>query len=103
MYRVLWELLHVHVCCNACTLVTYFPPHRKRRHDSEGDYLAPPTKSAHLLSTEVEELSGIYYRPRTKETKSTYEILLNFILQAIGDQVLLHKTLRGDRVVSASG
>ncbi len=44
-------------------------------------------KGASLLSTEMEDLGGIYYRPRTKETKSTYEILLSFIQQAIGDQV----------------
>ena len=36
------------------------------------------------------ELSGVYYRPRTRETKSTYEILLSFIQKMIGDQVLIH-------------
>lgn len=35
----------------------------------------------------MEELSGVYYRPRTRETKSTYEILLSFIQKMIGDQV----------------
>lgn len=62
-------------------------PSRKRRKDSDADYQAPAAKGASLLSTEMEELSGIYYRPRTKETKSTYEVLLSFILQHIGDQV----------------
>lgn len=35
----------------------------------------------------MEELSGVYYRPRTRETKSTYEMLLSFIQKMIGDQV----------------
>ena len=32
---------------------------------------------------------GILYRPKTQETRQTYEIMLNFIQVAIGDQVSL--------------
>ena len=36
--------------------------------------------------TEDVDVSGIYYRPKTKESKGTYEILLSFIQSSIGDQ-----------------
>jgi pre-mRNA-splicing helicase BRR2 len=32
------------------------------------------------------DISGILYRPKTKETRATYEILLSFIQQHLGDQ-----------------
>jgi len=46
-----------------------------------------------LLTDEV--ISGdrggaILYRPKTQETRQTYEILLNFIQVAIGDKVSLY-------------
>ena len=40
-----------------------------------------------LLSGEQEDIAGIYYHPKTRETKQTYEVLLSFIQAAIGDQV----------------
>ncbi len=45
------------------------------------------SKASSLLSSEMEELSGVVYRPRTKETRATYELLLSFIQHNIGDQV----------------
>ena len=42
--------------------------------------------SSSVLSKDVDELSGIYYQPKTRETRSTYEVLLSFIQAAIGDQ-----------------
>lgn len=39
-----------------------------------------------LLSDDAEDLAGIIYHPKTRETKSTYEVLLSFIQAAIGDQ-----------------
>lgn len=39
----------------------------------------------HSLSGNLDELVGIY-KPRTQETKKTYEIILGFIQEAIGDQ-----------------
>eukprot|EP00118_Oscarella_pearsei_P003355 m.13994 g.13994 ORF g.13994 m.13994 type:complete len:2136 (+) comp25397_c0_seq1:78-6485(+) len=37
-------------------------------------------------SHEEVDVTGIYYRPKTKESKGTYEILLSFIQTSIGDQ-----------------
>jgi len=61
------------------------PKKKKSRRDSGEEHIAT-SKGSNLLSSELEELSGIYYRPRTRETRSAYEILLSFIQQAIGDQ-----------------
>ena len=38
-------------------------------------------------STHADELGGILYQPKTRETRQSYEVLLNFILHCIGDQV----------------
>lgn len=46
-------------------------------------------KGQTLLSAGVEDIVGIYYRPKTQETRGTYEALLSFIQAAIGDQVRL--------------
>lgn len=43
-------------------------------------------KGVTLLSDGVDELVGIVYRPKTQETRQTYEVLLSFIQEAIGDQ-----------------
>jgi len=43
-------------------------------------------RSAALLSGETDDVAGIYYRPKTRETKHTYEVMLSFIQAAIGDQ-----------------
>ena len=44
-------------------------------------------KSSTLLSDKMDDMAGIYYRPKTTETRQTYEVLLSFIQAAIGDQV----------------
>lgn len=44
-------------------------------------------KGATLLSEGVDEMVGIIYRPKTQETRQTYEVLLSFIQEALGDQV----------------
>ena len=46
-----------------------------------------------LLSEGVEEMVGIYYRPKTQETRHTYEVLLSFIQEAIGDQVRFQEAI----------
>ena len=46
--------------------------------------------SSSLLSDDSSDLAGVRYRPKTRETKSTYEVLLSFIQAAIGDQVTVH-------------
>ena len=38
------------------------------------------------MSDDADDLAGIFYHPKTRETKSTYEVLLSFIQAAIGDQ-----------------
>ena len=59
---------------------------KKPRHDSKEFFTSLP-KGSGLLSKEMEELTGIYYRPRTKETKETYELILSFVQHCIGDHV----------------
>ncbi|KFZ64493.1 U5 small nuclear ribonucleoprotein 200 kDa helicase, partial [Podiceps cristatus] len=39
------------------------------------------------LSEGIDEMVGIIYKPKTKETRETYEVLLSFIQAALGDQV----------------
>lgn len=43
-----------------------------------------------LLSEGIDEMVGIVYKPKTKETRETYEVLLSFIHAALGDQVYEH-------------
>ena len=43
-------------------------------------------KGQTLLDDSVDDTSNILYRPKTQETKQTYEALLGFIQEAIGDQ-----------------
>lgn len=40
-----------------------------------------------LLSEGIEDMVGIMYRPKTPETRQTYEVLLSFIQASLGDQV----------------
>ena len=42
--------------------------------------------STTILSDESNTLTGIFYRPKTQETKQIYETLLSFIQAALGDQ-----------------
>lgn len=44
-------------------------------------------KGQSILSEGTENVSGIYYRPKTAETRQTYEVILAFIQEALGDQV----------------
>ena len=39
-----------------------------------------------LLSDSLSQVSGVFYRPKTQETRQTYEVLLSFIQEALGDQ-----------------
>lgn len=43
-------------------------------------------KGATLLSEGVDEMVGIIYRPKTQETRQTYDVLLSFLQEALGDQ-----------------
>jgi len=44
-------------------------------------------KGTTLLSDGVDDMVGIMYRPKTQDTRQTYEVLLSFIQEALGDQV----------------
>ena len=37
-------------------------------------------------SEAIDEIVGIYYRPKTQDTRQTFEYLLSFIMEALGDQ-----------------
>ena len=58
---------------------------RQKRDDARYDM--NKFKGQTLLSEGIEDMVGIYYRPKTQETKGTYEALLSFIQAALGDQV----------------
>lgn len=57
----------------------------KRKKVQEKEEFAKARGST-LLSEDADDLAGIFYHPKTRETKSTYEVLLSFIQAAIGDQ-----------------
>lgn len=43
-------------------------------------------RGATILSDGIDDMVGIIYRPKTHETRQTYEVLLSFIQEALGDQ-----------------
>ncbi|XP_002742418.1 U5 small nuclear ribonucleoprotein 200 kDa helicase-like, partial [Saccoglossus kowalevskii] len=57
---------------------------RQKRDDARHDMLK--FKGATLLSEGIEDMVSIYYKPKTPQTRSTYEALLSFIQAALGDQ-----------------
>ncbi|XP_065169439.1 U5 small nuclear ribonucleoprotein 200 kDa helicase [Atheta coriaria] len=58
----------------------------KRQKRDEAQYDFTRMKGATLLSEGVDEMVGILYRPKTQETRQTYEVLLSFLQEALGDQ-----------------
>ncbi|CAG9864245.1 unnamed protein product [Phyllotreta striolata] len=58
----------------------------KRQKRDEAQYDFARMKGATLLSEGVDEMVGIIYRPKTQETRQTYEVLLSFLQEALGDQ-----------------
>ncbi|CAG0914379.1 unnamed protein product [Notodromas monacha] len=58
----------------------------KRMRRDEANYDFARMKGVTLLSQDVDEMVGIIYRPKTQETRQTYEVLLSFIQEALGDQ-----------------
>ncbi|XP_033632749.1 U5 small nuclear ribonucleoprotein 200 kDa helicase-like [Asterias rubens] len=58
----------------------------KRQKRDDARYDMNKFKGQTLLSQGIEDMVGIYYRPKTQETRNTYEALLSFIQAAIGDQ-----------------
>eukprot|EP00112_Aurelia_sp_Birch-Aquarium-sp1_P011482 Seg2414.1 transcript_id=Seg2414.1/GoldUCD/mRNA.D3Y31 product="U5 small nuclear ribonucleoprotein 200 kDa helicase" protein_id=Seg2414.1/GoldUCD/D3Y31 len=58
----------------------------KKQKKMDSDDTFSKIRASTLLSGEQEDIAGIYYHPKTRETKQTYEVLLSFIQAAIGDQ-----------------
>lgn len=65
-------------------MLVYF--HRRKKRD-EAKYDTMKMKGTTLLSEGIDDMVGIVYRPKTQETRQTYEVLLSFIQAALGDQV----------------
>ncbi|NXH99187.1 U520 helicase, partial [Pachycephala philippinensis] len=65
----------------------------KRRKRDEDRHDINKMKGYTLLSEGIDEMVGIIYKPKTKETRETYEVLLSFIQAALGDQVSLGSAL----------
>jgi pre-mRNA-splicing helicase BRR2 len=72
-----------------CQLTIVFCNYFRRQKRDEAQYDFTRMKGATLLSEGVDEMVGILYRPKTQETRQTYEVLLSFIQEALGDQVCL--------------
>ncbi|NXG18464.1 U520 helicase, partial [Grallaria varia] len=69
----------------------------KRRKRDEDRHDINKMKGYTLLSEGIDEMVGIIYKPKTKETRETYEVLLSFIQAALGDQVRLGSHLAWGR------
>ncbi|KAG5673800.1 hypothetical protein PVAND_003817 [Polypedilum vanderplanki] len=57
---------------------------RRKRDEQQYDFNS--MRGATLLSEGIDDMVGIIYRPKTQETRQTYEVLLSFIQEALGDQ-----------------
>ncbi|XP_073981817.1 U5 small nuclear ribonucleoprotein l(3)72Ab [Rhodnius prolixus] len=58
----------------------------KRQKRDEAQYDFTRMKGTTLLSESTDDMVGVVYRPKTQETRQTYEVLLSFIQEALGDQ-----------------
>ncbi|GAB6023297.1 hypothetical protein CHUAL_008104 [Chamberlinius hualienensis] len=58
----------------------------KRQKRDEARYDFKRMRGATLLSEGIDDMMGIVYKPKTQETRQTYEVLLTFIQEALGDQ-----------------
>src|SRR4051812_21609093 len=57
----------------------------KRRQKREEKELSRAYGYSSVLAA-TEDFEGLNYRPRTKETRATYELLLSFVAERLGDQ-----------------
>ena len=58
----------------------------KRAKRDEREHNLKVGRGTTLLSDSLTEVAGVFYRPKTQETRQTYEVLLSFIQEALGDQ-----------------
>lgn len=59
----------------------------KRQKRDEAQYDFERMKGATLLSEGIDEMVGIVYRPKTQETRQTYEVLLSFIQEGMCEYI----------------
>ncbi|CAL8084433.1 unnamed protein product [Calicophoron daubneyi] len=57
---------------------------RQKRDEMQQDALK--LKGTTLLSDDLDDIAGIIYRPKTPDTRKTYEYILHCIQEALGDQ-----------------
>ena len=74
------------------TMLIFLIVFRRRKRD-EARHDMMKMKGTTLLSEGIDDMVGIMYRPKTQETRQTYEVLLSFIQAALGDQVQFILTL----------
>jgi len=55
---------------------------RQKRDEAQQNFKGGKT----AVSDKLSEFAGVYYTPKTQETRQTYEVLLSFIQEALGDQ-----------------
>lgn len=79
---MLRSCLKIYQILNVLNVISF---RRHKRDEARRDMLK--MKGATLLTEGVSDLVGIVYRPKTPETRQTYEVLLSFIQAAISDQV----------------
>lgn len=58
-------------------------PSKKSSHENEHNM---KMNKESVLSKDIDESMGILYHPKTPETRETYELILSFISQMLGDQ-----------------
>ena len=59
-------------------------PAKRQKRDPKND--SSKSKGSTLNDDNLEQIAGIVYRPKTQDTKQTYEVLLSFIQEALSDQ-----------------
>ena len=68
--------------------ISWFVFDRKQKKDDDhsSKYDVARFKGQTLIADAADDTSSILYRPKTQETKQTYEVLLGFIQESVGDQ-----------------
>ena len=61
------------------SLLIHFIIFFRRQKRDEAQYNFTHSKGANLLSEGVDEMVRMMYRPKTQETRQTYQVLLSFI------------------------
>lgn len=70
-------------------IVSLISHYIRRQQRDESQYAAANMKGLTLLSEGIDDMVGIYYRPKTQDTRKAYECILSLIQKAVGDVVSL--------------